>query len=219
MVVEAAGFAVLAAISPTALLMAAVFLGGSSPRRSLLYYLAGAFLASVVMGVVVLLILHAGGFDQPRQHDSRYELRAGLGVLALAAAVVLARWRRRRPPGQVKKSGLLWRMAAHPSPLTALAVGVVLFMPSVTFIAAVQVIATSQAAVASQALAFVLVVVISVSFVWLPLLMYLVAPDATVHRIAACNEWLRVHGHLLVVAVLVVAGTALVLDGAVGLVS
>jgi Sap, sulfolipid-1-addressing protein len=219
MVVEAAGFAVLAAISPTALLMAAVFLGGASPRRSLLYYLTGAFLVTVIMGVAVLLILHAGGFDRPRYHDSRYELRAGLGVLALAAAVFVARRRRRRPPGPVRKSGLLWRMATHPSPLTALAVGVILFMPSVTFIAAVQVIATSQAGAASQALAFVLVVVISVSFVWLPLLLYLVSPDATVRGITACNEWLRTHGHLVVVAVLVVAGLALVVDGAVGLAS
>ncbi len=97
--------------------------------------------------------------------------------------------------------------------------GVILFMPSVTFVAAVQVIATSHAGAASQALAFVLVVVISVSFVWLPLLLYLVSPDATVGGIAACNEWLRMHGHLLLVAVLVVAGVALVVDGAVGLVS
>jgi Sap, sulfolipid-1-addressing protein len=217
MVVEAAGFAVLAAISPTALVMAAVFLGGSSPRRSLLYYLIGAFLVSAIMGVVVLLILRAGGFEQPRHHDSRYELRAGLGVLALAAAVFIVHRRRRRPPGPVRKTGLLWRMATRPSPLTALAVGVILFMPSVTYVAAVQVIATSQAGASSQALAFVLVVVISVSFVWLPLLLYLVSPDATVRRIARCNEWLRIHGHLLVVAVLVIVGVALVVDGAIGL--
>ncbi len=42
MLTEAAGFAVLAALSPTALLVSAVFLGSASPRRTVLLYLAGA---------------------------------------------------------------------------------------------------------------------------------------------------------------------------------
>ena len=42
MLTEAAGLAVLAALSPTALLVAAVFLGAASPRRTILFYLAGA---------------------------------------------------------------------------------------------------------------------------------------------------------------------------------
>jgi hypothetical protein len=55
MLVQAAGLAVLAAISPTVLLVAAVYLGSARPRQTLLAYLAGALLMSVVMGIVVLV--------------------------------------------------------------------------------------------------------------------------------------------------------------------
>ena len=54
MLVQAAGLAVLAAVSSTALLLAAVYLGSARPRTTLLLYLAGAVLMSVVMSVVVL---------------------------------------------------------------------------------------------------------------------------------------------------------------------
>jgi hypothetical protein len=41
MLAEAAGFAFLAALSPTALLIAAIYLGSARPRRTVLCYLAG----------------------------------------------------------------------------------------------------------------------------------------------------------------------------------
>ena len=40
MLVQAAGLAVLAAVSPTALLLAAVYLGSARPRTTLLLYLS-----------------------------------------------------------------------------------------------------------------------------------------------------------------------------------
>ncbi len=39
---QAAGFALLAAVSPTALLVMAVLLGSDNPRRTALMYVAGA---------------------------------------------------------------------------------------------------------------------------------------------------------------------------------
>jgi hypothetical protein len=50
MLLQAAGFAVLAALSPTALLITAIYLGSARPRTTALCYLAGAVLISTVMG-------------------------------------------------------------------------------------------------------------------------------------------------------------------------
>jgi hypothetical protein len=86
---EATGFALLAALSPTALLVMAVFLGAENPRRVALLYFVGAVLMTVVMAVTVLLVLRATGLNQPREHTPRYGLRLGLGILALAGAVVM----------------------------------------------------------------------------------------------------------------------------------
>jgi hypothetical protein len=44
MLLQAAGFAVLAALSPTALLITAIYLGSARPRTTALYYLAGVVL-------------------------------------------------------------------------------------------------------------------------------------------------------------------------------
>jgi len=46
MLLQAAGFAVLAALSPTALLITAIYLGSARPRTTALCYLAGAVLIS-----------------------------------------------------------------------------------------------------------------------------------------------------------------------------
>ena len=61
MILQAAGLAVLAAISPTALLVAAVYLGSARPRLVGTLYLAGAIIMSLVMGLVVIAILRNTG--------------------------------------------------------------------------------------------------------------------------------------------------------------
>ena len=77
--VQAAGLAVLAAISPTALLVAAVYLGSARPRQTLLFYLIGALVMSTVMGVVVLVLLRAGGFSLPHHRTTALRAAAGAG--------------------------------------------------------------------------------------------------------------------------------------------
>ena len=54
MLAEAAGFALLAAISPTALLVMAVFLNSAEPRRNALMYTTGAVVMTVAAAVAAL---------------------------------------------------------------------------------------------------------------------------------------------------------------------
>lgn len=219
MIAEAAGFALLAAISPTALFVMAVFLGSANPRLTALAYVIGAFMMTVVMAIVVLYVLRATGLNLPRGHDPRYGLRLGLGVLALGGAVYVAR--RKRPPAPdpsapAKSPGLMARLISMPSPRTAFAVGVLLFAPSATFIAAVQVVATAEVGVPVTALTLVIIVLLTCMVVWLPLLTYLASPLATTRRLKTINDWLRKHGKAIVIGALAVAGVVLVVNGALG---
>jgi hypothetical protein len=213
---QAAGLAFLSALSPTAMLVAAVYLGSASPRKTSLFYLAGAVLMSAVIGVIVILALHAGGLNQPHQRTPRYGLRLGLGVLALAIGVVMAR-RKPRPPRRDKKPGLMSRLIARPSPVTAFTSGLLIFAPSMTFIAAVQVIATAQASDVRIAAALAVVVAIDVLGVWVPYLLYLIAPEQTIRKLKASDDWLRAHGRILLTSALTAAGVILILNGALGL--
>lgn len=223
MIAQAAGFGLLAAISPTALLVMAVFLGSDSPRRTAQLYLAGAVLMTVVMAVTVLLVLRATGLNQPREREPMYGLRLGLGVLALAvAAVMILRARRTKPAraadvGAPRKPGMVSRLTARPRPLTAFVAGLLLFAPSATFIAAVQVIATANAGTPETVLAVLIVTVLNVLTVWLPFIAHLVAPEATARTLRNANGWLVAHGRAVVVYGLAVAGVILVANGALNL--
>jgi hypothetical protein len=222
MVAEAAGFAVLAALSPTALLVVAVYLGSARPRRTGSYYLAGAILMSVITGIILLAAVRAGGLSRPSEHAPRYGLRLGLGVLALAAsALILVRRRRAADLGMQgsgrQGKGILSRMIANPSPGTAFIVGLLVFSPSVTFIAAIQAIATARASLQLSALALAIVVILNVALVWLPILAHLAFPDWTTRTLTAFNGWLRAHGQILAAIVLAAAGAVLTVNGLTGL--
>lgn len=223
MIVQAAGFAVLAALSPTALLVMAVYLGSDNARRVAMLYFAGAVAMTVIMAVTVLIVLRTTGLNQPHQRTPRYGLRLGLGILALAVAAWLAVRAARAPapgpagPGKARKPGVVARLTARPRPRTAFLAGLLLFVPSTMFIAAVQVIATADASVAETALATVVVTVLTVLSVWLPLVAHLVAPEATTRALRAANGWLAVHGRTLVTGALAVAGVVLVVNGALGI--
>jgi Sap, sulfolipid-1-addressing protein len=215
---QAAGLALLSALSPTALLITAVYLGSARPGLTSLFYLAGAVLVSVVMGVVVLFALRSAGLNHSDQRAARYGLRLGLGALLLAAAFIATRKPRSRTPAKVQH-GLLSRMVADPAPLSAFVVGLLVFAPGVTFIAALQVIATARADLEVTTLAVLLVVVINVLLVWLPITLHLLAPHATEKRLKAFNSWLRANGRTVLTGVLVAAGGIMLFDGIYGLIT
>jgi Sap, sulfolipid-1-addressing protein len=248
MLLQAAGFAVLAALSPTALLITAIYLGSARPRTTALCYLAGAVLVSTVMGIAVLLLLRYGHFQLPGHRTPRYGLRLGLGLLILATIAVVARRKPRllglsgqarspgqpgrpRNPGQLGQppdpghpgqpgggKGIVSRLVSSPAPMTAFVAGVLVFMPALTFIAAIQVIATARAGIPLSALGLVIIIVINVAFVWLPFLAYLAAPDLTTRKLTAFNARLRARGRILLMLALLVAGAVLTVDGLLGLI-
>jgi hypothetical protein len=217
-ILQAAGLALLAALSPTTLLVSAVYLGSTRPRLVGAAYLAGAIIMSLVMGLVVIAILRNTGLNLNQQRTPRYGLRLGLGLLMLAVGAVLAR-RKPKLPDPDKKQGLVSRMIADPAPRSAFAVGLLLFAPGITFIAAVQVIATANASIELTTVAIIVVVVINALLVWLPLLVHIFAPGVTTRNLTAFNGWLRANGNKILIVVLVVGGVIVAVSGLLGLVN
>jgi Sap, sulfolipid-1-addressing protein len=217
MLIQAAGLALLAALSPTALLVAAVYLGSARPRVVTVFYLAGAIAMSLVMAVVMLAVLRGVNLQRPAEHTPRYGLRLALGILLLAAALVAAR-RKSRPPDPAKANqGFISKLVSDPAPMSAFLVGILIFAPGVTFLAAVQVIATARASLDLTVIALVVVVVINVLLVWLPILFHLLVPGATTRYLTAFNGWLRAHGKVVLICVLVAVGGIMVVNGIYGL--
>jgi hypothetical protein len=215
--IQAAGLALLASLSPTALLVAAVYLGSARPRLIAAIYLAGAVVMSLVMGIVLLVVLRSANLSRPAEYTPRYGLRLGLGILLLAAAVVVARRPARPPDPEQAKRGIVDRLVANPAPISAFLVGILIFAPGVTFLAALQVIATAQASPDLTALALLIVVVINALLVWLPIVLYLAAPNMTTRYLKAFNNWLRAHGRAILCVVMATAGAIMLANGIYGL--
>lgn len=215
---QAAGLALVAAFYPPAMLIAALYLASARPGRITALYVAGGIVIVAVVGVAALVAIRAGGLSLPKQRGTRYGVRLALGVVAVAAAVVIYRRKPPRPdPARKKKPSLVDRLSREPRPLTAFAVGIVMFGPSLTFIAAVQVVATSKASVAATIAAMAMIIVMTVAFAWIPLVAYLVAPEATPRRIRAFEAWLGRHGRTVLAGAVGVVGVILVVQGITGL--
>jgi hypothetical protein len=218
MLLSAAGFALLAAVAPAAILACAVYLGSANPHRTMVFFLAGGVVMTAVVGVAILIALRAGGLSLPSHRTPRYGLRTALGAASLAGGLVVARRGPRAGTKKKKRPGLVARVMARPGPVAAFVTGMLVFTPSAALIAAVQVIATARASVIDTGLTLALVVVIAVGLGWVPFVFYLVAPEATGRRLASFNGWLRAHGHAIVVGGLLVAGAVLLADGIGGLI-
>src|SRR5215467_307768 len=217
MLIQAAGLALLAALSPTALLVAAVYLGSARPRLTGAFYLAGAVVMSLVMALVILAVLRGAHLEHSSERTPRYGLRLGLGILLLAAGAVVARRAPRPPDPNRAQQGIVSRMVADPAPWSAFLVGILIFAPGVSFLAAVQVIATARASFDLTVLALIIVVVINVLLVWLPIVFHMVAPTATNRYLTAFNGWLRAHGKAILIGVLLAVGGIMTANGIYGL--
>jgi hypothetical protein len=62
-----------------------------------------------------------------------------------------------------------------------------------------------------------LVVLVDVLVIWVPLLVYLIAPDATTRALRAFDDWLRAHKRTITIAGLAAVGIILIVNGGLGL--
>ena len=216
---QVAALALVAAFYPPAMLVAGLYLASARPGKATIMYVLGGLVIITIVGTVALVAIRAGGLSQHSQQHTRYGLRLGLGVVAIAAAVVIARRKPKPKPAtaRAKKRGMIDRLSADPRPRTAFLAGIVMFGPSLTFVAAVQVVATSKASEAATIGAMALIFVLTLSFAWIPLLAYLIAPDRTVRRLKAGETWLRAHGKVVLVAAVAAVGVILIAQGIAGL--
>jgi Sap, sulfolipid-1-addressing protein len=216
MLIQAIGLALLAALSPTAVAVSAVFLRSANPQRMVLIYLTGAIVMTAIMAAIVFAVLQSGHLYRPAERQPRYGLRLGLGLAMLLAGAYLKRRGPKRPDPARSGKGIITRLTARPAATTAFIVGLLVYTPSLTFIAAVQAVATAKHSLPASIATLALVTVITVAFAWLPLMLYLLAPDQTGSLLRGLDGWLRLHGYVLIVAGLLIAGILLTINGILG---
>ncbi len=213
MPVQAIPLALISSLYPLGLAAILLLAQTARPRPRVGVFLAGALACTLTVGFVVVFVLHDAGIGQGSQQSDQYWLRLAIGVVFMAVAVFLAR----RPPRPNRGPSRVSRAASQGGLFAIFVVGVALYLPSPTYLSALQVVGTTKMSDAATAIWVIIVVAIVLITVEVPVLLFLLAPGRTVPKLRAVNAWLDRNGHTLLVAVVGAIGLWEFLDGLVGL--
>jgi hypothetical protein len=208
-------------VEPFRVGMTVLMLNRPRPKLQLLAFLAGGFTMGITVGLVVLFVfrrrlLGSTYFTLPR-------VQILIGVLALVAAAVLAAqsFSGASPSRFDSRTGHLatraQRLLNRRSLWVAGIAGLGIALPSVDYLAALAVILASGAAAMTQVGALLIFNIVAFALVEIPLLAYLLAPEATRTSMAALHDWIRSRRRVEVATLLAVVGSVLVAVGAAGL--
>jgi hypothetical protein len=126
-------------------------------------FLAGAAICTLAIGFAVAFALHGAGRGNQSQQPPRYGLRLGIGVLFVIGAVVLAR----RPPKPKKeKESRVTRAARRGGLIAALIAGIILYLPSPSYLSALQVVGSTKLSTTATIAWVVIVVAILLITIW-----------------------------------------------------
>ena len=213
MPVQAIPLALISSLYPLGLAAIMLLTQATRPRPKVSVFLAGALACTLAVGFVVVFALHGAGVGQSSQRSDQYWLWLVSGVLFVAAAAVLAR----RPPKPSRGPSRLSRAAGQGGLFAIFVAGIALYLPSPTYLAALEEVGSTKMSPAATAVWVLIVVALVLITVEVPVLLFLLAPDWTVPKLEAVNAWLDRHGHTLLVWVVGAIGLWLFLEGLVGL--
>jgi hypothetical protein len=207
-------------VYPAGLILMAIYLASAHPKRLGAALFLGALTTTVISGIVLLVLMRSLHLDASSQSNERGGLRAAVGALFVVLGVRLLVRKRSAvdpvsaaEPEPAKKPGLAARLQNQTRARAAFLAGLIVYVPGPGYIAALQVIGTTPANLAQTVGAFIVIVLLDLWLIWLPLLTYLVAPEATGRRLHAFSGWLNRNGRTLLAGVLVGIGCALLATG------
>jgi Sap, sulfolipid-1-addressing protein len=216
-------FSLTAAVNPTLVAASTTMLLFPSAKRLMLGYLLGAYMTSITLGLLIVFWLDAEGplFDSSQQTLSP-ALDLTLGLLALIVAFVLhsgrhERLAQRRREKRAGKEDPRWlRELGKGDPKISFAVGAALTLPGASYLAALHQVDVLDYGAAATVLLVVGVNVVMLALLELPLLGFLIAPEATQRRVDGIKAWFRRNGRRAAVTTLAALGCALVVKAVLG---
>jgi Sap, sulfolipid-1-addressing protein len=222
------GLSLTASLNPTLVGATTVMLLLPHPTKLMAGYLAGAFMTSITLGLVIVFSLSNSSATNTTQNTLSPSVDIGLGAICLAVAFVLytGRYERIRERRQARKAGKpdkgppRWqRELSKGSARTTFVVGALLTLPGASYIAGLDEIHKQKL---STALTVLVVIGFNIVMLWLlevPLASYLLAPKQTPERIDRAKAWVSRHAHMFAIRGFAAIGALLIVKGIVGLVT
>ena len=225
--------AILSAItSPTAI--AAVLVILNRPRASALLtaYVIGSVLASVAVGIGIVLLLHAAGTFDPKGSSANpiFDIAIGLIILLSTAYFVSDRSERLRRRAREERAARKARRAAKPhkpsrtaamlakgSVGAVAALGVAMHMPGLLYLVALTDIAHADLGTARALVVLLVFNVIMLLPIELPLVSFVAKPDWTQRKLERIDAYLKANERRLLVGGALLTGGYLIVTGFIGL--
>jgi hypothetical protein len=221
----------VSAANATLLAAVTVMLFLPSPKRLLLGYLAGALLTSLTIGFLIVFVVHDASATSAARNTVSPSIDVAFGAILLLVAYVLSSGRdqRLKERRQGKKDGGGEEVEKTPSRVEQLlgrgsarvtfALGVVLTLPSVSYLAALRDLQKLGYGTVGEILVIVGFNVMLLILLEVPLVGYFVAPDRTVVEVQRFRAWLTRSGRRMAIYGAAALGVLLIVRGVVGYLS
>lgn len=195
------------AANATLLAAVTVMLFLPNPKPLLLGYLAGALLTSLTIGFLIVFVVHDSSATSTAEKTVAPSIDIALGLILLLVAYVLRgghdqrlRERRRAKKPEVEKGpSKVEQLLGKGSARVTFALGVVLTLPSVSYLAALHDLQDLGYSAMGEALVilgfnFMLLILLEI-----PLIGYFVAPERTVVEVQRFRAWLSRSGRRMAI--------------------
>jgi hypothetical protein len=185
-----------AAVYPPLLAGIIILLARDKAVAMLAAFMAGGMLVTFVLGLLIVFVLGAW-LSNRSQNTTSPIVDIVIGVMSLVGAFVLHQRIRERERGVVRaakkpKDGpsRTQLMLNEGTPWAAFAAGLILNLPGIWYLDALKDIADSNPSTATVIVDILVFIVIMFSLAELPLIGYMVAPEATQLRVASFQAWM-----------------------------
>jgi hypothetical protein len=211
--------ALAAAVYPPLLAGIIILLARDKPVAMLAAFMAGGMLVSLVLGLLIVFVL--GDWLSNRSQNSASPIvDIVIGVLSLVGAFVLHQRIRERERGVVRTSkkskdgpSRTSQMLNEGTPWAAFAAGLIVCLPGIWYLDALKDIADSNPSTATVIVDILVFIVIMFVLAELPLIGYVVAPEATQQRVTSFQTWMSRNGRTVGMWAAALIGAYLLIKG------
>ena len=195
-----------------------IFLGRPHPKRLLAFFLAGAWLVSLTIGLVAVFAMDGVELRSSTRGAVNAAVYISIGAFVLVVGgYLLGRPPKPKKPKKDEKPSMTQRVLTKDNSWLVFVLGIVLNMPGVWYLIALKDIAAADQSTATVVAQVLLYNVIMFAAAEIPLLGFVFAPEATARRVQAFDAWLGRNGARIAQILCGVAGVVFVTRGIAGL--
>ncbi|MBA3679441.1 GAP family protein [Candidatus Saccharibacteria bacterium] len=208
-----------AAISPVAISGTILVLASKDhPRSKGLIYVIGAMLPLLFIGIAGLMFfskIDFAAFRPNAQVTNIVDIIAGVALLILAARHLHpAKTKPEKTASDIKKRSSSNGSSSYDKALfLGIALMFVNFTTLILFIPAVKAVSDASLALADKATVLLIAIMIVMSLISTPLIIYLLFPSRASQLLGAMHKWITKHNREVMLAMLTVFGGYLILKG------